>query len=543
MIRDIEDGGRRFRIDTTLQVLGLECPEDVSYERDDALKPSISALGPAQFVSASVLAAKAKAFDDGLIAAVDLAAQTGAGRFEGKASLLAKLPGDIASAARHLGTGAAATPVAANLVQKFLGDERLSKPLGFYTWSPELERIFRQDRMMQTEFAGEADFAAAVRALHASPELRLAYEAWMSLNERLTNPFTRPDLRSALRALDRGEPLSFQRGVAWAPPSESVEGALVKRLFANRPIPDGFNLAYKLIEEIRKGAVTLTPSANSGWYDRIAWSLLTLVAPESGDEARKLDLGEEYRKTLEQLFKGILALARESHVKQLEAPSTGSGMPAFRLKPDLSVEPLPTHYLRRALGYRFVREVLESTFGAGTLRELKRLTVGGPVKATLDEELALMEGLFLGAHATACAEIGLPPQTGIESQPRFQEWREGLAADVDLANDNRMMVPVFFDLQRKQMKVWAFLGWTSRPLQARFKVPPKVEVLAWPTKKSWFGFAKAPPPPRVEFGSARFALTYPVTAEVYTSKLMNREEFRAHCDRFRTEKAILENLR
>jgi hypothetical protein len=24
---------------------------------------------------------------------------------------------------------------------------------------------------------------------------------------------------------------------------------------------------------------------------------------------------------------------------------------------------------------------------------------------------------------------------------------------------------------------------------------------------------------------------------------MNREEFRAHCDRFRTEKAILENLR
>ncbi|HVG61582.1 MAG TPA: hypothetical protein VNA24_23685 [Hyalangium sp.] len=290
--------------------------------------------------------------------------------------------------------------------------------------------------------------------------------------------------------------------------------------------------------------MTLTPAASSGWYDRIAWSLLTLVTPESGDEARKLDFGEEYRKTLEQLFKGILALARESHVKQLEEPAAGSGPPAFRLKPQLSVEPLPTHYLGRALGYRFVREVLESTFGVETLRELKRLTASGPVKTALDEELALMEALFLGAHATACAEIGLPPQAGSESQTRFQAWREGLADDVDLANDNRMMVPVFFDVQRKQTKVWAFLGWASRPLQARFKVPPKVDVLAEPPKKGWFGFAKSSPPSaHVEFGSAKFALAYPVTAEVYTSKRMNREEFRAHCDRFRTEKAILENLR
>ena len=43
------------------------------------------------FVSASVLAQKAKQFDDGLYAAVDLAAQSGAGKFPGKAEMLGRL--------------------------------------------------------------------------------------------------------------------------------------------------------------------------------------------------------------------------------------------------------------------------------------------------------------------------------------------------------------------------------------------------------------------------------------------------------------------
>jgi len=34
----------------------------------------------------------------------------------------------------------------------------------------------------------------------------------------------------------------------------------------------------------------------------------------------------------------------------------------------------------------------------------------------------------------------------------------------------------------------------------------------------------------------------PVVAEVYVARLVGRDEFRRHCDRFRTRDAILANL-
>jgi hypothetical protein len=48
-------------------------------------------------VSGSMLAQKAKQFDDGLYAAVELAAQQGAGPFAGKAAMLRAVAGRVAS--------------------------------------------------------------------------------------------------------------------------------------------------------------------------------------------------------------------------------------------------------------------------------------------------------------------------------------------------------------------------------------------------------------------------------------------------------------
>lgn len=550
MIREVMVEGTRLKVDDCGQVVSLDCPDDVTWG-DPGLAPRVADLGRSAFVSGAVLAAKAKAFDDGLLAAVELAAQSGAGSRAGKAALLGSLTAalgsgpaaPIAAAARRLGSGAEPpAPVAdaaARLVADFLADERASKPLGFYTWSPALEAVFRQDRFLQQEFPDPPVFLHAARTLHADPALRSGYAAWLSLAERLTNPFTRPDLRRALAALDAGREPALERGTAFAPPSESPEGALVKRLFADRPVPEGFNLADRLIGEIRNGGVSLAPAANSGWYDRVAWSLETLADPSRGPEAAKLELSESYRATLEALFKGILALARESHVKQLEEPRAGCGPPRPKFRPELAAEPLPTHYLRRAKGYAFVRDVLESAFGPAALRDLRRLTAAGPVAAPLADELAAIERLFLGAHAASCSDIGLAPEDG--SAADLAAWSAD--RDPDLGVDNRMMVPVFFDTQRRMTKVWAFLGWRSRPLVASFAKPPRVEVPGTAEKRGWFGFGKkAAAPEPVEFESARYSLVYPVTAEVYVSKRLDRDEFRAHCDRFKTADEILKNL-
>jgi hypothetical protein len=50
-------------------------------------------------------------------------------------------------------------------------------------------------------------------------------------------------------------------------------------------------------------------------------------------------------------------------------------------------------------------------------------------------------------------------------------------------------------------------------------------------------------PPVVRFQGARYQFAVPVTAEVYVSQLLDRDEFRRHCDRFKTRDAILANLR
>jgi hypothetical protein len=79
-------------------------------------------------------------------------------------------------------------------------------------------------------------------------------------------------------------------------------------------------------------------------------------------------MNDRYREQLAELFKAILSLTRETHVKQLYIPMEGCAMgrrdPDVVVVPELTVEPIPTYYLRRAEGYDFVRDVLDN---AGSL--------------------------------------------------------------------------------------------------------------------------------------------------------------------------------
>src|SRR6266540_4826182 len=111
---------------------------------------------------------------------------------------------------------------------------------------------------------------------------------------------------------------------------------------------------------------------------------------------------------------------------------------------------------------------LEQTFGSQELERLHRLTEGGPAPASLTEELSEIESLFLGAHVCVSRELGLAPDTSMgsntstsEAAERFVTWRRELNSDPDLNLDLRAMVPVFYDVARRKLKVWAFLGWRS----------------------------------------------------------------------------------
>jgi hypothetical protein len=97
-----------------------------------------------------------------------------------------------------------------------------------------------------------------------------------------------------------------------------------------------------------------------------------------------------------------------------------------------------------------------------------------------------------------------------------------------------MMVPVFYDVGRKKTKVWVVLGYAVKPISIWFKKEPDAEVLDAKGEK-----AQA----KLNFHSIQKPLIYPVSAEVYVRSVMNRDEFRALCAKYRTPSAILRALK
>ena len=564
----------RVELDRTRQVLRLECEEAFDFGGGLAAAPVEPSFRGPPFVSTSILAQKAKQFDDGLYAAVELAAQAGAGSFRGKKWLLKTLLdrlGDLPHGsdtgvlfgAAGLGNVGAPTPLrlqpqAHLTVRAFLANGLRSKPISFYTWSDDLRRIFQQDRLLQSELFDEGIVSRIARTLEEAEGAAAVYDQYLELTSRLSNPLGAPGLRS-------GE----KKGVSFFPPSRSHETDLGKKLYGDRPIPDDFNLAEELIRAVRGGAVSLAPRADSGWYDLQTWALESLIVPDVGSESARLRMGKNYRDRLEDLFKGALALARETHVKQLEFATLAAGpgrfptdeRPTVVVRPQLTVEPLYTHYLRRAIGYRHLHAVLEETFGVEGLRSFERMTPDGATDVGLDQELLEVAGLFFGASVAASRELGFSVEERIEMEgaalaragadagatdlgsgegadtdaARFERWAENVAEDRDLKRDARMMVPLFYDLGREKTKVWVFLGWSQQPFTASFESQPDYKIFDSMGRRAEGTI-------EVEVAPLTRMLSYPMTAEVYVRKLLNRAEFQAHCDRYRSAEEILDAL-
>jgi len=579
-----------IRIDLTTQVLGLEMPIDKGRDRNRVTSlprlrdgrsdestphtfeatlqavPNISEV--THFCSASILAQKAKQFDDGLYAVVEIAAQNGAGKFSGKRELLEMLtallesqPPDSAQnvlglllAAKHLGVSddpsnlvldSNHVQVAQLILDKFLAEDLRAKPIGFYSWSSALEQIFRQDRLLQTAFRGQEQIGALIQVLREQNNLRDTYTRYLQFVSRLTNPFP-PELNPLTEYLDSGH--APDDSVYFFPPSRGHETELIKQLAREGSIPKDFDLCEEMIRRIDAGTIDLTPAANSGWYDYQTYALEPLVGLENTPEASRLRLNPAYRNHLHDLFKGILALTRETHIKQLQIVTLGLSRmpPTIDIKPELSLEPLATYFLRRAESYRFVRGVIVQLFGESALTEIHRMAPDRTVNLSLDEEIKAMEDLFYGAYVTVCRELGLelaPESDELGSGDPdlafqcYNGWQQSIADDPDIAFDNRMMVPVYYDPGLGQTKVWAFLGWGSRRLNISFASEPEYEVFDEENELV--------PPGTVEirFVDLRSTVVYPVMVELFVTEILNRAEFQAHCDQYGTQTAILENLR
>ena len=541
-IRTIEKDGAKAEIDLTTQVLSLDLPViEMFRETDELLFPSLDKINnDIKFISTSMVIAKMKQFDDGLYAAVELKLQEGSKNFIGKENLLKKIKKildnnkdiykyelEFIENAIKLGEGEELD--LKKLESKYNLLENDLKPIGFYTWDEDFENIFKQDRLLQA--ALDSIFVKKIQVIFKDDSIRNDYTAYTDFLQKFTNPFP----KNYFNLFKQKPVFSKQDNYFFFPPCTSYESKLYKSKFSTKLPPDDYSIMDDLIDSIKQRKVNLIPTDISGWYDYKTYSLEPFLIPDSLPESKNLKFSEKYKKELVELFKGALALARETHIKNLVRDITTScripnKIISINTSPCLKFEPTMTFYKRSAEVYSFVRKALLSLFTVEELQELKRISPSNEIQTNLYEELQNMEDLLYGIYYFTAHTIG----TEVEYKHDIDQvellktnavkWAETIKSDPDIGTDNRMMVPVFYNVLTKKYKVWMFLGYTSKKLNISYDKKPVFKTES-PDKETAVS---------VSFSGESHDLYTPVFEEIYVDSLLNRNEFREICDKLKT---------
>jgi hypothetical protein len=576
--RPLDVYGRSCRINKSASVIGLDVPGVIPDEAGwmNILRPSYADVaetakkqGKTLLPSVNMINGKAKQFDDGLYACMDLVYYHGIDKkipsFPNLMQRLYDAVKNMPEAAAYISAGLSIAdikvePVDARTQKRFLREfenkEVASKPIGFYTWNDELKTLFRFFRFFQQRIDNRRISDEIAAALLKDEALRKDYETLLAFYAGLTNPFidlSCADLIDEDRVSDkplseiaaaRGlPPRPIGPGVCILPYSGSTEVVLFEKIFPEG-VPHGVNLMNELISRIRSGKVNLAPTRKSGWYEHQVYALETLLLPEKGPESQKLCMTARYKKRTMEAFKALITKTRETHVRQLSpACSYSVEGPSVQISPRLRLEPAPSFYLRTARSYAFVDKLITAALGKDTLHELNRMRENGHSDMPLDEELRHMKKLFYGFYLVCCEDIGLKPDLADGEVEKVEEtmkaalnWLGNFQEDPDLACDTRVSVPIYVDLPKAETRLWATLGVRLANLKATFEKPPSVRLDD--ENGEWRALYDD------ELEASRYVIPVDEFAEVVLPRLgaLSREELRKICDREKTRGKIIEAL-
>ena len=596
----------------TLQASG-ELDQNLKGKVFPSRAAALQALGGAPTLpTIEVVNGALKPFNDGLYAAVELAAEHGKSSQVNKHELLLDLlaelmarstgensaeHGPALAAAREVATAltlsgqADAVPPslaadAASAAETFQAAGLYAKPIGFYTWTPELQAIFTRDRWLQRRYVPGAPRTDVTAPFEALAELGLvvsqpgalssAYRRSLDLYAGLTDPFfdadpfalapfvPDPSALSDLKSVEASFAASLPRefpdfpfcnpGAAAFPASESAENRMMRKLLCVENAVTGTTLLDALIQKIQTGELDLTPREGAGFYDQQLYALETLLVPEKSSESQHLLLTRAYKQKLVETFKSLLIQTRETHVKQValvnasRAASASLAPIEFTVHPKLEVEPFPTFYLRTARAYRFLEGVLESVLGPEFLASTSRVLEGGARSTQkLAEELAAKERLLYGLHAVAADSIGMAPELApdellafplAEARAAARGWLAQVGSDPDVARDPRVSLPVAMETidDVDYAIYWAVVGVKALHMQASFPEAARPEILSSTPANAFSGFC-------VQTGWQPFEPYLLVEQTIQVRRRadlppLSREEFRALCDANATPEAI-----
>ena len=562
----------KWELNNSAAVFKLDCPiikPDLEKELlvlhpsySEAIKNKVSILP-----SANLLDGKAKQFDDGLYAALDLAC------FQGKLGFAPSAPDFVQKIFDRLPKKSQFRPFLAAALKlcdrqiELTPEEKLkekyylttfeinnakSKPLGFYNWTDELKKIWKFFKFLQYRFNSKdlPELLKVSDIIKNDSQLLKEYSDINAFYGKLTNPF----ISLRLDQLEHGMPLSQlakkyrvrNANVCFFPPSTSRETELFYKLFDDN-LPPEVNLINALITKIRSGMVKLKPKANEGWYQYQLYALEVLLFPSKGEENNKLLLTANYKKRLFEAFKALITKRRETHSRQLYLePKCGVTFKPkkFEIYPRLRVEPCATYYLRTARSYAFLYNFLSAVIGEDKLHLLKGLKAGGERENNLQDELKYMRDLFYGLYLVSCEDIGLKPSLTSKEMVDNKNcmadaltWLDNYKTDPDLSCDTRISVPVFLNLEREKTRMWATIGVRLAKLNVSYVKYPKVRLFK--SKGEWQSLKES----QINTSCYLIPVDEFVEFEISGFKSITRKELHAICDQFKTKNNILKALK
>jgi hypothetical protein len=543
----------QLHLDTDTQVIYLDTPA-IPPERVELISPRSGLVGlllARGVTSVAMVARKAKRFDDGLYAAIELVLHARKmqllwdmhDRFVTGDSIAARA---YVRAAIILGGGPAPSTdppsvqmTASYMVRKLLADRRISEPRTFYTWSVALGRAWRMGRFLQGLIV-DPNVVLALRSLICrNSHMRESYAAIINLSAALTGKSHLPTVFDQDRSI---------QSYFFPPPPSPLE-ALTARDGPPLSDEDDTRLDQVSVHDDLLGRIagddyiSLDPRPTSGWHDLRIWALEPLLRPERMPEASRLLTSTDYTDSLFSVARSVLVGSGTGELRPVRS-STRSPRPAqpsvatpspvdcvselFMVGPDIVVEPQPSYYLRMAASYEYLYRVLTSHLTPVELDEARVLGEGGVCTETTPPiaiEVRRMGHLFTGLAMASKRELGEDPgRTANEALARA--WLGAIAADEDVIADDRTMVVLYHDAKKGLYRVACNVGLCKRTLISSFVSPPR------PVNAS----------ANVEFVDTRQTCLWPVTIECFSRQPMDDAEFRMFCDGHKTLDSLITAL-
>ncbi|MFN0195428.1 MAG: hypothetical protein ACKVT0_01680 [Planctomycetaceae bacterium] len=506
--------------------------------------------------SVNMIDGKAKQFDDGMYAAIDQAYFIGiADRLQGHLDLFERLSAKLDPSSRAAAYIAAGLTMGGRgmtlddpklekyrkqLIQRFNTNRALSKPIGFYTWNNDLKRCWAFLRFFQQPPPDISITAELVKVLEQDTALAADCQRAAQFFGKMTNPL---EQLTIVELIGKDLASDEAKSAAFFPLSTSRETELYRRLFPNG-LPEGANLMKELIHVIRSGEVDLAPQENSGWYDHQVYALETMLLPERGEEHNKLLLTKPYKKRMLDAFRALMTKRRETHIRQFGGVGGAASPRELEgVAPRLRVEPCPSFYVRTARSYSFLHDFLVASLGEETLRSIHGLRQNGARSDDLLTELVKQRDLFYGLYLVSSEDIGHQTMLadGELADPEScyaaaTTWLEAIADEPDLAEDSRVVVPIYVDPIKGTSRLWMTLGIRLSTLEAKFATSPSIKPVEG--EGEW----KKVQEHKLEQAIHLIAVDEFAEVEVPTTEPPTREEFRKLCDKYKTKDKIIKAL-